>query len=109
LKSFPEGINGIAHITGGSFYDKISRILPKNIDVNIQKTSWPVPKIFGYIQNKGNIADREMFHTLNMGIGLVLIVKPGLNKKIIAMLAKSKLKSWVIGKAVRGSKKVNII
>ena len=109
LKSFPERINGIAHITGGSFYDKISRILPKNIDVNIQKTSWPVPKIFGYIQNKGNIADREMFHTLNMGIGLVLIVKPGSSRKIISVLAKSKLKSWVIGKAVKGNKKVNII
>ncbi len=109
LKVFPESVHGISHITGGAFYDKISRILPKNVDVNIQKNSWPVPEIFNYIRNKGNLAERELFHTLNMGIGLVLVAKPGSSQRIISFLSKCKLASWVIGQAVKGNKKVNII
>jgi len=109
LKEFPGQVNGIAHITGGAFYDKISRILPKNINVRIDKNSWRVPEIFRFIQNKGNINDKEMYHTLNMGIGLVLIVRQEAAEAIIKRLAQLKLKSWIIGQAVKGSKKVSII
>ena len=101
-------IKGIAHITGGAFYDKISRILPDNVDVRIYRGLWPVPKIFKEIQKKGNIADIEMFHTLNMGIGMVLIVEPKVAKAIILKLAKFKLKSWVIGEVMRGKKEVTV-
>jgi len=104
-----KNIKGIAHITGGAFYDKIARILPKNVNVCIAKNSWPVPKIFRLIQRKGNIEDKEMYHTFNMGIGMVLIVTPKSAKAIISKLAKSKLKSWVIGEVVKGNKKVEII
>ncbi len=101
-------IKGIAHITGGAFYDKIARILPDNVDVKIDKNSWNVPKIFRLIQNKGNVAEREMYHTLNMGIGMVLIVTPASVNSIISKLKEQKLKSWVIGEVVRGNKKVHI-
>jgi len=109
LRQYGQSIHGIAHITGGAFYDKISRILPKNIDACIDKSSWKVPEIFQLIQNKGNIDDREMYHTLNMGIGMVLIVEQKAAAMIIKKLIQLKLKSWVIGQAVKGSKKVNII
>ncbi len=102
-------IHGISHITGGAFYDKISRILPDNVNVRINKSSWSVPQIFRLIQNKGNIDDREMFHTLNMGIGMVLIVAPQSEKAIISKLAASKQKSWIIGEVVKGKKEVEII
>ena len=102
-------IHGISHITGGAFYDKIARILPDKINARINKGSWNVPKIFKLIQNKGNIAEREMYHTLNMGIGMVLIVRPAAAKNIIAKLASMKLKAWIIGKAVKGKKEVEVI
>jgi phosphoribosylformylglycinamidine cyclo-ligase len=102
-------IHGISHITGGAFYDKISRILPEKINVRINKGSWNAPKIFKLIQNKGNVAEREMYHTLNMGIGMVLMVKPAAAKNIIAKLASMKLKAWVIGEAVKGKKEIEII
>lgn len=101
-------IKGIAHITGGAFYDKITRILPGNVDVKINKDSWAVPKIFRLIQNKGNIADREMYHTLNMGIGMVLIVEPDSAARIMSMFLDLRLKSWVIGEVVRGRGEVVI-
>ena len=102
-------IHGISHRTGGAFYDKIARILPDNINVRINKGSWNAPKIFKLIQNKGNVAEREMYHTLNMGIGMVLIVKSAAAKNIIAKLASMKLKTWVIGETVNGKKGVEVI
>jgi phosphoribosylformylglycinamidine cyclo-ligase len=102
-------ITGIAHITGGAFYDKISRILPGNVDIKIEKGSWPVPQIFRYMQDKGRISDKEMYHTFNMGVGMVLIVKPAARKAVMQRLRKSGLKSWVIGEVVKGEKEVVII
>jgi phosphoribosylformylglycinamidine cyclo-ligase len=109
LKYFPAQVNGIAHITGGAFYDKISRILPDNINGRIDKNSWRVPELFRLIQRKGNIEDKEMYHTLNMGIGLVLIVRQEASLAIIKRLAELKLRSWVIGQAVKGNKEVEIV
>jgi phosphoribosylformylglycinamidine cyclo-ligase len=102
-------IKGIAHITGGAFYDKIARILPGNVNVRINKDSWTVPKIFRLIQNKGGIADKEMYHTFNMGVGMVLIVQPESARIIISKLSDLKLKSWIIGKVIEGKKEVEII
>ena len=104
-----KNIKGIAHITGGAFYDKISRIFPQNVNVKIDKNSWNVPKIFRLIQNKGNVSEREMYHTLNMGIGMVLIVAPESADSIIAKLKEQKLKSWVIGEATKGKRQVEIV
>ncbi len=99
-------IKGISHITGGAFYDKIARILPDNVNLRIRKNSWNVPQIFKLIQNKGNIEDKEIYHTLNMGIGMVLIVEPKFAKAIQAKLG---FKSWIIGEVVTGKKQVEII
>ncbi|OGX16462.1 MAG: phosphoribosylformylglycinamidine cyclo-ligase [Omnitrophica WOR_2 bacterium RBG_13_41_10] len=107
--SAPGTIKGIAHITGGAFYDKIARILPSSLNVRINKNAWVVPKIFRLIQAKGNIKDKEMYHTFNMGIGMVLIVKPQAARSIISKLSELKLKSWVIGEVVKGKKEVEIV
>ncbi|MDO9572408.1 MAG: AIR synthase-related protein, partial [Candidatus Omnitrophota bacterium] len=109
LKEYKSSVHGISHITGGAFYDKISRILPKNINVRIDKDSWSVPKIFQLIQNKGNIDNAEIYHTFNMGIGLVLIVEQRSAEAIMKKLAQLKLKSWIIGAAVKGNKEVHIL
>jgi phosphoribosylformylglycinamidine cyclo-ligase len=106
---FRATIKGIAHITGGAFYDKIARILPDNVNVRIRKSAWGVPKIFKLIQNKGNIEDKQMYHTFNMGVGMVLIVEPKSAKDIISKLAELKLKSYIIGEVARGRKEVEIV
>jgi len=76
FNSKKQNIVGIAHITGGSFYDKIARILPENAKVVIEKKSWEVPEIFKIIQKKGNVPEKDIYRTLNMGIGMVLIARP---------------------------------
>ncbi len=113
LKKFNQGrkqaINGISHITGGAFYDKITRILPVDVDARLNKDSWAVPQIFKLIQAKGNIPEKEMYHTLNMGIGMVLIVEAAAAKDVQDELSSLKLKSWVIGACVKGKKQVEIL
>lgn len=102
-------IKGIAHITGGAFYDKIARILPANVNARINKNAWVVPKIFRLIQNKGNVPEKDMYHTFNMGVGMVLMVEPAAVKTVIVKLAEMKLRSFVIGKVIKGKKEVEIV
>ncbi len=101
-------ITGISHITGGAFYDKIRRILPDKVDAIIHKDAWCVPKIFKLIQNKGNIVDKEMYHTLNMGIGMVLMVRSTAVKEVMSELSKFNVRSWVIGAVSKGKRQVII-
>jgi phosphoribosylformylglycinamidine cyclo-ligase len=102
-------IKGIAHITGGAFYDKIARILPENLNARISKNSWETPKIFRLIQNKGNISEKEMYHTFNMGVGMVLVVASDSVSGVKSQLAKFNLNSWVIGEIVKGKKQVEVV
>ena len=102
-------IKGIANITGGAFYDKVPRIIPKNLAIEIDKYSWRVPAIFSLIQKKGNVDDREIYRTLNMGIGMVLTVPKRDADKAIRILGDNGLKSYVIGRVVKGNKEVVIL
>lgn len=68
------GLHGIAHITGGGFYENINRIIPKNLDASINMGSWKIPGIFNFLQSKGNISKSEIFRVFNMGIGMVTII-----------------------------------
>jgi phosphoribosylformylglycinamidine cyclo-ligase len=67
-------IRGLVHITGGGFFDNIPRVLPSGCKAVIDKGSWEVPKIFSFLQEKGSVAEAEMFRTFNMGIGMMVVV-----------------------------------
>jgi len=101
-------IKGIAHITGGAFYDKIPRIIPKGMAFEIDACAWRVPDIFSLIQEKGNIDGKEMFRTFNMGIGMVLVLARRDADKARVVLANLGLTSYVIGRVVKGNKEVRI-
>ena len=70
------GIRGVAHITGGGLEENLSRILPKGAAAAIRPDSWPIPSVFGWLQRLGNVDTEEMSRVFNMGIGLVLVVRP---------------------------------
>ena len=70
------GIHGISHITGGGFYENIPRCLPEGVTARIEKASIPILPIFRLIQKMGDISERDMFNTFNMGIGMSLVVAP---------------------------------
>jgi len=102
-------IKGLAHITGGGFYDNIPRVIPEGLGVHIEKGTWPVPPIFRKIQRAGRIEEREMFRTLNMGIGMALVVRPSDVDRTIAGFARRGIKAWPIGEVVRGGREVVLL
>ncbi len=69
-------IKGLAHITGGGFEGNISRILPAGMQAIIETAAWSVPPIFKLLAHLGQVTDKELYRTLNMGVGMVLIVSP---------------------------------
>ncbi len=101
LAKVPRGmIHGLAHITGGGLIDNIPRVLPKNCDAVIDTGSWRVPAIFQFIETKGKIDRAEMYQVVNMGIGMVAIVR----ERDVAK-TKSILRAKVIGRIESGSGK----
>ncbi len=67
-------IKGMAHITGGGLLENLNRCLPKNMDIQLDISSWKIPTIFSLLQELGNVDKTEMFKTFNMGIGFCLIL-----------------------------------
>jgi phosphoribosylformylglycinamidine cyclo-ligase len=101
-------IKGIAHITGGSYEDKVARIIPNNLSAIIRKGSWPVPDIFSRIKQYGNIKDSEMYRVFNMGIGMVVIIDPKDAARAQKVLSRQNLQSWRIGIIKKGKNRVEL-
>jgi len=77
----------LIHITGGGFYENIPRVMPSGLGARIRKETWARPKIFDMIQSLGNIDEKEMFSTFNMGIGLMAVVDKRTATPVIELLA----------------------
>ena len=107
LKTVP--IKSMAHITGGGFYDNIPRVIPEGFGVKVDKMAWPVPPIFRKIQRAGRVDEREMYRTLNMGIGMALAVAPKDLDRTISGFLRRGFKAWPIGEVVRGRHEVTLL
>ncbi|MBS4015235.1 MAG: phosphoribosylformylglycinamidine cyclo-ligase [Candidatus Latescibacteria bacterium] len=92
-------VSGIAHITGGGFYENVERLLPKNLSCIINKSTWQVPPIFKIMQKYGKVSEPEMYKVFNMGIGMVLFARP----KNVDKILKYVFKSIVIGEVRQGN------
>ena len=100
-------ISGLAHITGGGLTDNLPRILPTGTAARIHRGSWPVPGLFRVLQSEGGVADDEMHRTFNMGIGMVIVVRPGLLGEIQEHLEGQGESYHRIGEVVSGDRKVH--
>ena len=91
-------IKGMSHITGGGFFENIPRMLKDGQGVEIDINSFPRPKVFDLIQEKGNIPAREMYNVFNMGIGFIMAVENEDVETVLAKLAEINEPAYVIGK-----------
>ena len=99
-------VHGVAHITGGGFYENIPRILPEGVTAEIDTSSWQIPSVFRFLEKKGNIPHDEMFNIFNMGVGMVLAV----SEKDVDETLKSLPGSWKLGKiAGAGNRDVRLV
>ena len=99
-------LDGLVHVTGSGFQGNIPRILPDNVDVVIDRTSWKVPKIFQLIQEAGSVEKDEMYSTFNMGIGMLVFVDDANMADVEAHLKAKNEPFYHVGEVVAGSKKV---
>ena len=99
-------VSGMAHITGGGITENLPRILPKHIAAHIELGSWPVLPIFEHLRELGNVEQDEMLRTFNQGIGLIAVVPAEKFKRVKAMLERANEKFYVIGKTVKGERRV---
>ena len=90
-------IHAMAHVTGGALVEKIIRVVPAPLGLDIDTTSWPMPAVFDWLQREGNVAREEMWRTFNCGVGYVLMVDPGAVSAISADLDRLGLAHWQIG------------
>jgi len=95
-------IKGIAHITGGGFIENMPRMLPEGLGINIFRGSWPVLPIFEILRSIGNVDERNMFNTFNMGIGMVLAVDAEIAEDMLKYLNSSIEHAYLIGEVVSG-------
>ncbi|MDH5203165.1 MAG: phosphoribosylformylglycinamidine cyclo-ligase [Nitrospirota bacterium] len=99
-------IKGMAHVTGGGIPGNLPRILPEGVSANIKIGSWPVPPIFNLIEKMGNIPDKEMKKTFNMGIGYIIVVSEGISESAISLLNNTGYRAFVIGGIEKGGRDV---
>ncbi len=102
-------IRGLAHITGGGFPDNLVRVLPKSVDAVIDRSAWPVPPLFRFLQERGRVDRDEMYRVFNMGIGLVIAVRPADGPAALAVLRQAGERPLEIGRLEKGSGAVRLI
>ncbi len=93
-------LHGLAHITGGGLVDNVVRVVPQSFSVVIHRGSWPVPAVFSFLQQAGQVSEFEMLRTFNNGIGLVAIVPPEAEGDTIDRLRAMNEGAWTIGEIV---------
>ena len=99
-------VHGISHITGGGFYENIPRSLPEGLCARIEKTSIRTPAIFDLIQALGQIPERDMFNTFNMGVGMSMSVAPETADKALSALRANGVDAYVMGEIVAGEERI---
>lgn len=101
-------VKSISHITGGGFYENIPRSLPKNLAAKIERNAVQVLPIFDLIARTGNIPERDMFNTFNMGVGMIVSVDKNDADKAVAAINETGEEAYVLGELVESEEGVII-
>ena len=99
-------VKGISHITGGGFYENIPRSIPDGLCARIDKAAVKVLPIFDMIASWGNVPERDMFNTYNMGVGMSIVVPASDVETALSILQENGVDAYVIGEIIKGEEKV---
>jgi phosphoribosylformylglycinamidine cyclo-ligase len=102
-------VHGFAHVTGGGLPGNLTRVLPDDCDAVVHRGRWPEPRIFVEIQADGDIADDEMEHVFNLGVGMVAVVPAADAARTIDIVGAEGHDAWVIGALVDGHGRVTVV
>ena len=101
-------VKAVSHITGGGFYENIPRSLPKGMCAKIEKSAIRILPIFDLIAKEGNISERDMFNTFNMGVGMSVVVSKDEAEKALEILRANGEDAYIIGEIIKGEESVVI-
>ncbi len=101
-------VRACSHITGGGFYENVPRMLQDGFCAHIKKDSYPIPPIFKLMQKTGDLEEKLMYNTYNMGIGMIVAVRPQDLEKTMAAIKKSGETPYEIGMIQKGEKGVTL-
>ncbi len=99
-------VKGISHITGGGFYENIPRSIPEGLGAKIEKSKVKVLPIFNLIAKRGNISERDMFNTFNMGVGMSIIVSKEDADRAVEILKANGEDAYIIGEIIKSEEKI---
>ena len=102
-------VKGISHITGGGFYENIPRSIPDGLCAKVDKSKIKVLPIFQLLQKEGDIPERDMYNTYNMGVGMTVVVPADQADKAIEILKAHGEDAYVIGEIVTGDEKIELL
>ena len=102
-------VKGISHITGGGFYENIPRSIPDGLGAKVNKSAVKILPIFTLLQETGNIPERDMFNTFNMGVGMSVVVKKEDAEKAIEILKANGEDAYIIGEIIKSDEKIIIV
>ncbi len=101
-------VHGVAHVTGGGFIENIPRMIPQGLKAVVQKGTWPVLPIFNLLQELGEVVEKDMYNTFNMGIGMVMAVDAASASGVVSALEAAGEKAYVIGRIAEGEGGIEI-
>jgi phosphoribosylaminoimidazole (AIR) synthetase len=93
----------MAHITGGGLTDNLPRVLPKTLNAEIDTASWQIPALFTFLMEKGGLGIDDARQALNLGVGMVLVVKADRLREVLDELHAAEEPAWVLGRLTSGS------
>lgn len=96
-------VKGIAHITGGGFYENIPRVLPENVNAKIKLGSWDMPYVFEKLVEDAKLSEKDAYNTFNMGIGMIVVVKAEQEEAALEALTASGERAFSIGEITEGN------
>ena len=93
-------VNAMAHITGGGIPENLPRCLPEGLRAHVDPNSWPRPDLFTWLQTQGDVQERDLWHTFNLGIGYCLVLPESEVARTQALCEGNGFESWVIGQVI---------
>ena len=102
-------LRAVSHITGGGLYENVPRMMKAGLTARIKVSSVPVPPIFDLIAKEGNIPERDMYNTFNMGVGMILAVPKDQAGAAVDLLSRIGERAYVVGSVVKGDAGVELV
>ncbi len=109
LDEHRDAVHAMSHVTGGGLAENLERLLPENLGIRIETSTWTPPPVFGWLESLGPVPRDEMFRVFNMGLGYVLIVDAAAADAVRESVAKHGLEAWIVGEVVPGERAVELV